>query len=34
VVDKIENQKTTNKAGHADVPVDDVVILKAAEVGA
>jgi len=34
VVDKIENQKTTSKAGHADVPVDDVVILKAAEVGA
>jgi peptidyl-prolyl cis-trans isomerase B (cyclophilin B) len=32
VVDKIENQKTTSKAGHADVPVDDVVILKATEV--
>lgn len=32
VVDLIESQKTTRKGGHDDVPVDDVVILKATEV--
>jgi peptidyl-prolyl cis-trans isomerase B (cyclophilin B) len=29
VVDKIESQKTGNKGGHGDVPLDDVVIEKA-----
>jgi peptidyl-prolyl cis-trans isomerase B (cyclophilin B) len=32
VVDAIEKVSTTRKAGHADVPVDDVVIERAAEV--
>ena len=31
VVDAIEGSKTANRGGHADVPVDDVVILKASE---
>ena len=31
VVDAIEGSKTGNRGGHADVPVDDVVILKASE---
>ena len=26
VVDQIKNQPTTNKAGHQDVPVDDIII--------
>lgn len=34
VVDSMEGVKTGNKAGHADVPHDDVVITKAAEVAA
>ncbi|MBD8494092.1 peptidylprolyl isomerase [Pseudomonas syringae] len=29
VVDKIKGVKTTNKAGHQDVPVEDVIIEKA-----
>jgi peptidyl-prolyl cis-trans isomerase B (cyclophilin B) len=32
VVDAIEKVKTTRKAGHADVPVDDVLIERAVEV--
>ena len=32
VVDAIENAKTANRGGHADVPVDDVVIVQATEV--
>jgi peptidyl-prolyl cis-trans isomerase B (cyclophilin B) len=32
VVDAIENVKTANRGGHADVPVDDVVIQQATEV--
>ncbi|GCL62516.1 peptidylprolyl isomerase [Pseudaquabacterium pictum] len=32
VVDKIERVATGNKGGHGDVPVEDVVILKAVEV--
>jgi peptidyl-prolyl cis-trans isomerase B (cyclophilin B) len=32
VVDAIEKVKTTRKSGHADVPVDDVVIERAVEV--
>jgi peptidyl-prolyl cis-trans isomerase B (cyclophilin B) len=32
VVDAIENVKTANRGGHADVPVDDVLIVQATEV--
>jgi peptidyl-prolyl cis-trans isomerase B (cyclophilin B) len=32
VVDAIENVKTANRGGHADVPVDDVVIQQATAV--
>jgi peptidyl-prolyl cis-trans isomerase B (cyclophilin B) len=32
VVDAIENVKTANRGGHADVPVDDVLIVQASEV--
>ena len=32
VVDAIEKVKTGNKGGHGDVPLDDVVILKASRV--
>jgi len=32
VVDAIEKVRTGNKAGHADVPLEDVVILRATEV--
>jgi peptidyl-prolyl cis-trans isomerase B (cyclophilin B) len=32
VVDAIENVKTANRGGHADVPVDDVTIVQATEV--
>ena len=32
VVDAIESVKTANRGGHADVPVDDVVIQQATEV--
>ncbi|PTT90498.1 cyclophilin [Pelomonas sp. HMWF004] len=32
VVDEIEKSKTATKAGHGDVPVEDVVIEKAVEV--
>ena len=32
VVDAIENVMTANRGGHADVPVDDVVIVQATEV--
>ena len=32
VVDAIENMKTANRGGHADVPVDDVIIVQATEV--
>ena len=32
VVDAIENVTTANRGGHADVPVDDVVIVQATEV--
>ena len=32
VVDQIEHVKTASKAGHGDVPVEDVVILKATRV--
>jgi peptidyl-prolyl cis-trans isomerase B (cyclophilin B) len=32
VVDKIEQVATTRKGGHADVPAEDVVILKAVEI--
>jgi len=32
VVDAIERVKTGNKGGHGDVPLDDVVILKASRV--
>jgi peptidyl-prolyl cis-trans isomerase B (cyclophilin B) len=32
VVDAIENVKTANRGGHADVPVDDVLIEQATEV--
>ena len=32
VVDAIERSKTGQKGGHADVPIEDVVILKATEV--
>ena len=33
VVDKIESVKTGNKGGHGDVPLEDVVIIKATVVG-
>ena len=33
VVDAIERVKTGSKGGHGDVPLDDVVILKASRVG-
>jgi peptidyl-prolyl cis-trans isomerase B (cyclophilin B) len=29
VVDKIKKVKTTNKSGHENVPLDDVVLQKA-----
>jgi peptidyl-prolyl cis-trans isomerase B (cyclophilin B) len=32
VVDAIESVKTANRGGHADVPVDDVLIVQATEV--
>jgi peptidyl-prolyl cis-trans isomerase B (cyclophilin B) len=32
VVDAIEGAQTANRGGHGDVPVDDVVIVQAAEV--
>jgi peptidyl-prolyl cis-trans isomerase B (cyclophilin B) len=32
VVDKIERVRTGNKGGHGDVPLEDVVIVKAARV--
>jgi peptidyl-prolyl cis-trans isomerase B (cyclophilin B) len=32
VVDKIEKSKTATRAGHGDVPVEDVIIEKAVEV--
>ena len=32
VVDQIEKVKTASRGGHGDVPVDDVVILKASRV--
>jgi peptidyl-prolyl cis-trans isomerase B (cyclophilin B) len=32
VVDAIENVETANRGGHADVPVDDVLIVQASEV--
>ncbi len=31
IVEKIKQVKTSNKAGHQDVPVEDVVVLKAYE---
>jgi len=32
VVDAIEKVRTGNKGGHGDVPLDDVLILKATRV--
>jgi peptidyl-prolyl cis-trans isomerase B (cyclophilin B) len=32
VVDAIEKVKTTSKAGHSDVPVEDVIVLRATRV--
>jgi peptidyl-prolyl cis-trans isomerase B (cyclophilin B) len=34
VVDAIEGVKTSSKAGHGDVPIEDVVILRASRVAA
>lgn len=33
VVDKIKGVQTTGKAGHQDVPVEDVIVEKAEIVG-
>ncbi len=33
VVDTIEKVRTGNKAGHADVPLEPVTILRAVEIG-